>query len=96
MKNANMININGVSYNADAVSKMSYKQFIDHPMHVNHYLHLKSVDKPKAIEEAWQILKPKKDVLPIGDDTETGNTEVGIADNSTGNRKRNGRRISEF
>jgi hypothetical protein len=60
MKNNNFIQINGVSYNADAVSKMTLEAFIQHGVEQGHYKHLTHGNREKAIIEAYYIICPKK------------------------------------
>lgn len=74
--------INGVSFNVDACSKMSYDQFLTHPMHENHWPHLKQADHDKAIAEAYDIIQSQAAQAATvdngntnGDDSQGGTNE---------------------
>jgi len=72
------ITINGVSFNVMACAKMSYDQFLTHPMHENHFPHLKQADHDKAIAEAYDIIQSQAAQAATVDN---GNTN---ADDRTG------------
>ena len=54
--NTRNITIDGIGFNPDAVLKMGKDVFINHPMHNDFWLHLKSKDRPAAIQNAWEII----------------------------------------
>ena len=50
------VSINGVGFNADAISSMSEEDFKSHEMHANHWPHLTEDKKKKQINDAWETL----------------------------------------
>lgn len=50
------VQINGVGFNVDAVFSLGKDTFVNHPMHINHWPHLSSIQKHQALLEAWEII----------------------------------------
>jgi len=47
----------GVGFNDDIPKRMSKETFMKHEMHANHYKHLKSGDKEKALGNAYDLME---------------------------------------
>jgi hypothetical protein len=43
-----------VGFNIDAVKKMTLKEFLDHPMHENHYVRLEKAAKRKVLKSVYK------------------------------------------
>lgn len=54
------IKVDGVSYNANVIRKMSEKEFVNHEMHNNHLTHLSEEDKKAALIKAYMIIQHQK------------------------------------
>jgi hypothetical protein len=65
------ITVNGVSFNLDVCKKISYSEFLVHPMHENHWPHLSQDDHDKAIAEAYDIIQQH------GNDTRNDKPDTG-------------------
>lgn len=50
------IKVDGVSFNVSLVSKMTAREFIEHDMHQNHYIHLSDENKKKLLSNAYNLI----------------------------------------
>ena len=50
------IKVDGVSFNATQVQKMSLQQFMTHEMHTNHFKHLDKKAKNKTLFTVYKII----------------------------------------